>query len=320
MHCLWLEQKTVHLKNDVPIPTPREHEALVRVRLAGICATDQELMRGYFSYTGIPGHEFVGEIVKAPSAPQRIGERVVGEINAACGNCDFCQRGLSRHCRRRTVLGIVNHHGAFAEYLVLPLDNLIVVPDTVSDEEAVFTEPIAAALEIQEQIAIRPTDKVLLIGAGKLGQLIAQTLALTGCDLTVAAKYPRQHSLLQQRGISAVSPEQIPSASFDLVVESTGSPSGFATARHAVRPRGTLVLKSTYQGTPQVDWALIIVDEITLVGSRCGPFKPALQLLKNKLVDPTPLIEARFPMVQGVEAFAHANRDGALKVLLTFGV
>ncbi len=315
MQALWLENQRLSFRRDLPHPLPPAGEALVRVRLAGVCATDLELVRGYYPYTGIPGHEFVGEIVSAPDA-SRVGQRVVGEINAVCGECDTCRHGRQSHCERRTVLGIVNRNGAFAEYLTLPLVNLHPVPENVPDEAAVFTEPLAAALEISQQVHIRPDDRVLLVGAGRLGQLIAQTLALRGCDLYVLARHPNQIALLNSRNIHTLSEDEVPTRKMDVVIEATGSPSGFEIARRAVRPRGTLVLKSTYAGNLEVNFSAVVVDEITLVGSRCGPFPPALKLLETGSVDPTPLIEARYPLEQGVTAFEHAARPGVLKVLV----
>jgi threonine dehydrogenase-like Zn-dependent dehydrogenase len=228
MQALWLENQQLSYRHDIPIPEPLLGEARVRVHLAGICATDLELVTGYYPYTGILGHEFVGEIVQAADAPHRVGERVVGEINVACGICDSCQNQLPTHCRRRTVLGILNKNGAFAEYLCLPLTNLIPVPATMTAEMAVFTEPLAAALEIPTQIPIRPTDRVLVVGAGRLGQLIAQTLVLTGCHLQVVARYPKQRELLATRQISWLEEPAVSEKSFDIIVEATGTPGGFA--------------------------------------------------------------------------------------------
>ena len=316
MQAIWLEEQTLSIKPDLAIPEPLEGEALVRVRLAGICATDLELVRGYYPYRGILGHEFVGEIASAPGEPARVGQRVVGEINAVCGTCTACRSGRPTHCERRTVLGIANRDGAFAEYLVLPLVNLHPVPEVVPDEAAVFTEPLAAALEIQEQVHIGPTDRVLVVGAGRLGQLVAQTLALTGCDLQVLARHPNQRRLLADRKISVVEESEILPHTADLVVEATGSPTGFGLARRAVRARGTLVLKSTYAGSLEVNFSSIVVDELSLVGSRCGPFGPALRLLASGEVDPRPLIEADYRMADGLAAFERAGQPGTLKVLL----
>ncbi|MDZ4159803.1 MAG: alcohol dehydrogenase catalytic domain-containing protein [Anaerolineaceae bacterium] len=313
MKALWLENQQLSLR-EVPIPK-KSGEALIRLRLSGICGTDLELARGYYPYTGIPGHEFVGEVVEAPDKAW-VGQRVVGEINAVCGGCEECQNGRPTHCEKRTVLGIVERDGAHAEYLSLPVANLHRVPDSVPDEAAVFTEPLAAALEIQQQVHVQPTDRVLLIGAGRLGQLIAQTLALTGCDLCVAARHPHQKQLLESRKIRLITENEIQPRRWDVVVDATGSSSGFDLARRAVRPRGVLALKSTYRGEARVNFSSLVVDEITLLGSRCGPFAPALRLLENRQVDPSPLIAARYSLTKGVEAFELAGQPGMLKVLL----
>jgi len=291
MKSLWLENNKIDLRD---IPQPRKpNEALIKIRKAGICSTDLELVKGYYPYTGILGHEFVGEVVEAGDVSW-IGQRVVGEINVVCNQCEQCLNGRQTHCENRTVLGIVDRDGTLAEYTTLPITNLHRVPDSVPDEMAVFTEPLAAALEIQEQINIKPNDRVLLIGAGRLGQLIAQTLALTGCDLRVVARHAHQQSLLKARGIRIISKEEIQPWRWDVVVEATGSPSGFSLARQAIRPRGTLVMKSTYKGEMSVNFSSIVVDEINLIGSRCGPFEPALRLMESRQVDPTVLIADEF--------------------------
>ena len=302
---LWLEDRKLSLR-DVPRPETGD-ETLVRVTLSGICNTDIELTRGYYPFRGIPGHEFVGLTED--------GRRVVGEINAVCGTCHPCRHGRPTHCERRSVLGIVNRNGAHAEYLSLPARNLHEVPDTVPDEEAVFVEPIAAALEIQQQLRIEPADRVLVVGDGKLGQLIARTLALTGCRLTVLGRHRAKLDLLQEAGIATttVAPEP---RSADVAVECSGSPEGFAIARKALRARGTLVMKSTYAGELTVNASSLVVDEITLVGSRCGPFAPAIQLLAQRRIDVKPLISARYALPDALEAFEHAQRPGVMKVLL----
>lgn len=316
MKALWLEDGELSLRDDVPAPDVAQvGEALVRVRLSGICGTDLELVRGYYPYAGVLGHEFVGEVVEAPDA-EWVGARVVGEINAACTTCPTCRAGRPTHCPDRTVLGIVGRNGVHAEYTRLPLANLHRVPDGVSDEATVFTEPLAAALEIAEQIHIAPTDRVLLIGAGRLGQLVAQVLALTGADVAVVARHDVQRELLHAHGIATVDSAEVMPRSFDIVVEATGSPSGLDLARSALRPRGTLVLKSTYAGEVTLDLSPFVVDEITIVGSRCGPFAPALRLLESGRVDPTPLIAARYALDDAVEALRHASERGVLKVLL----
>ena len=315
---LWLEDQKIRLRNDLPTPEPPNGEALIKVRLAGICATDLEMVRGYYPFTGIMGHEFVGEVIQSPTKPGLEGQRVVGEINASCGQCQACKAGRPTHCEKRSVLGILNRNGVFAEYLTLPVENLHLLPDSLADEAAVFTEPLAAALEIQEQVQIQPTDRVLVIGAGRLGQLVAQTLALTGCELLVVTRHKAQEDLLGLRGIATCKETEAPTREVDVVVEATGSPQGFALARRAVRPRGTIILKSTYKGELQVNISAIVVDEITLVGSRCGPFPPAIRLLESGKVDPRPLISGRYPLAEAESAIHQAGQPGALKILLEY--
>jgi threonine dehydrogenase-like Zn-dependent dehydrogenase len=310
---IWLENGRLDVR-DVPVPEPPAGEARVRVHRAGICNTDLELVRGYYPFTGVLGHEFVGVVEAGPS--ELMGRRVVGEINAVCGECPACRGDRRSHCENRTVLGIVGRDGAFAEYLTLPFDNLHVVPENVSDDEATFTEPLAAALEIQQQIDVGATDRVLVVGDGKLGQLIARTLALTGCDLTVLGRHAEKLDLLTPHGDAIGEPDLVDPGTFDIAVECTGNADGFATARRALRPRGTLVLKSTYAGDLTLDASALVVDEITLVGSRCGPFAPAVGLLAGGTIDVTPLIHARYALEDGLNAFEHAAKPGVLKVLL----
>ena len=288
----------------------------MRVRLAGVCSTDLELLRGYYPFQGIPGHEFIGEVIDAPGHPEWVSRRVVGEINLVCGECGSCLAGRPSHCEQRKVLGIRGVHGAFAEYLILPVHNLHQVPDAVPDEAAVFTEPIAAAYEILEQVPVDPAQRVLVVGAGRLGQLIAQVLATTGCDLSVVARHPYQQQLLEQHHIRWIKEDEVKAGAADVVVEATGSPEGYHLARQAIRPRGTLVLKSTYQGDLTVNFSSLVVDEITLVGSRCGPFPPAIDLLAHKRVDPRGLIQACYPLVKGKQALELAAQPGALKILI----
>jgi threonine dehydrogenase-like Zn-dependent dehydrogenase len=290
MRALWLQDRNLSLR-DIPLPTPPPGEVLVRVLAAGICNTDIELTRGYYPYAGVPGHEFVGEFE---------GRRVVGEINAVCHRCDACRNGRRTHCENRTVLGIINRHGAFAEYLSIPRENLHVVPESMPTEEAVFAEPLAAALEIQQQVRVTPDDRVLVVGNGKLGTLIAKTLALVGCSLLVVGRED----------------EAPPPKSFDIAVECSGNPAGFATARAALRPRGTLVMKSTYAGELTFNASSLVVDEITLVGSRCGPMVPALALLAEKKIDVRPLLHATYPLGDAIAAFEHAQRPGVRKVMI----
>ena len=314
MKALWLENQQLQFKENIPLPAVKEGESLVKILRAGICNTDLELLRGYYPYTGIIGHEFVGIVEQGKE--ELIGKRVVGEINAACGHCHYCLKGQSTHCENRSVLGIVNRNGAFADYLTLPHENLHPIPDHVSTEEATFIEPLAAALEIQEQIKITPEDKVLVVGDGKLGQLVSQTIALTKCDLLVIGRHAKKLALLEAREIKTGFADQVQARSFDIAVECTGNPQGFEIARQALRPRGTLVLKSTYANKLTLDISSIVVDEITLIGSRCGPFPKALELLAQNQVDVTPLIEKIYPLEDGLTAFTHAQTKGVLKVLL----
>ena len=325
MYALLLD-KELQIVENYPTPEPPPGEALIRVSLAGICNTDLELAKGYMQFRGVPGHEFVGvvERVEAPDAQEWEGRRVVGDINAACGNCPTCQAGRPIHCPNRTTLGIAGRDGAFAEYLTLPICNLHPVPDSLPDEVAVFTEPLAAACEILQQVHVRPTDRVIMLGDGKLGLLCAQVLALTGCRLTIVGHHRQKLNILARRGIPTVLEEtaddEHPVADeegeADIVVETSGHPGGYAAARRLVRPRGAIVLKSTYRGALDANLTMAVVDEITLVGSRCGPFVPALRLLERGLVDVLPLIQARYPLSESLTAFKHAARPGTLKVLL----
>lgn len=302
----------VHLENgrvetrEVPLPPRPEGFALLRLLVAGICNTDLELQRGYYGFSGTPGHEFVAEVVEADTR-ELIGKRVVGEINLACRHCEWCRRGLGRHCPTRTVLGIVNHPGAFAEFLTLPEANLHVLPDSVPTERAVFTEPLAAACEILDQVTIPPGSEVAVLGDGKLGILIALVLEANG--------YHVHHFGHHQR--YCVSTDPPPAAAFDWVVDATGSAEGLRAAVAATRPRGTLILKSTVHGLVPVDTAPIIVNELTLVGSRCGRFEASLPLLDHGVVDVEPMIADRFPLAEAPRAFARAATRGVLKVLLT---
>lgn len=311
---LWLERGALRLRSDLPAPEAPPGEALVRVRCAGICNTDLELQRGYYPFTGVPGHEFVGLVERGPA--ELAGRRVVGEINAVCGACAACRAGRPTHCERRTVLGIVGRNGALAERLALPAANLHVVPEDLDDEAAVFTEPLAAALEILEQVPIGPGERVLVAGDGKLGQLVARVLAARSPGLLVVGRHASKLALLAALGIRTGVADDVEAGAFDVAVECTGNREGFALARRALRPRGTLVLKSTYAGALTLDASSLVVDEIHVVGSRCGPFAPALRLLAERRVDPRPLVAARYPLARGVEAFEHAARPGVLKVLV----
>ena len=322
MRGLLLTDDGPRLQHDLDVPTPGPGEALVRVRLAGICATDLELTAGYKGgFRGVLGHEFVGDVVAAPDVPEWGGRRVVGEINIGCGTCALCRRGLGKHCRQRECLGIVNHDGALADYLTLPVANLHEVPETVNDDQAVFVEPLAAALQVLEQVHVAPDMRVVVVGDGRLGLLVSQVLALTGCDLTTIGRHPAKLALLTawRAGRILLSKDVAPDEPMDadVVVEATGSPDGFGLARRLVRPGGTLVLKSTYVGgLPEFDASGLVVDEIALVGSRCGPFAPALRCLAQGRVQVTPLIQARFGLDEAVAALAEAGRRGVLKVVV----
>ncbi len=316
MRALHFDQ-TLQFKPNAPDPTPPPGEALIRTRLAGICNTDLEIIRGYMGFSGILGHEFVGEVVRADDAPDLAGRRVVGEINAYCGHCPTCLRGDPTHCPHRTTLGIDRRDGTMADYFTLPTKLLYPLPDTIPDQWAVFTEPLAAACEITDRLPVRPTDRVVILGDGKLGLLIAQVLQLTGCDLLAVGRHPDKLAILERRGIPTQLAGQDIKPGADIVVEATGSAAGFATARALIRPRGSLVLKSTFHGDVTLNLSMVVVDEVTLVGSRCGPFPPALRLLEQRLVDVEPLIQATFPLDDGLAAFEQAAAPGVLKVLLS---
>ncbi len=297
-----------------PAPQARPGEALIALRLAGICNTDLELMRGYQGFSGTLGHEFVGTVLEGP--PDWVGRRVVGEINVTCGECDMCRRGMRTHCRNRSVLGIQSYDGAFADVFRLPVDNLWAVPDNVPDELAVFTEPLAAACQVLEAVHIEPQARVVVIGAGKLGMLVAQVMRLTAADLVVVVRRERQRELLAGWGISAVALEDLEPGHADVVIDCTGSEPGFSTALDLVRSRGTIVLKSTYHGLATADMTRIAVNELRVIGSRCGPFGAALRLLEAGLVDPAPMIEARYSLDDAGRALEHAAGPGVFKVLL----
>jgi len=291
--------------------------ALIRLLVAGICNTDLELQRGYYGFSGIPGHEFVGEVIAADT-PALIGKRVVGEINLACGECSWCRRELGRHCPHRTVLGIVRHPGAFSQFLTLPERNLHVVPDSIPNEIAVFTEPVAAACEILDQVRIPPGSPVAVLGDGKLGLLIAQVLQVSGGKVHLFGRHPEKLRIAEAAGVETeVAGGHLPEAEFAWVVDATGSPAGLRAAVRMVQPRGTVILKSTVHGEVPVDTAPVIVNEITLVGSRCGLFEPALALLQREAIDVASLISGRFGLTDAAAAFEQAAKPGVLKILLT---
>lgn len=301
------------------IPRPdNEGEALVRVVASGICNTDLEIVRGYAGFEGTIGHEFVGVVEEAPGAPELKGKRVVGEINAGCGRCALCLAGDARHCPERTVLGIVGRDGCHAEFLRLPARNLLAVPDSVNDAQAVFTEPLAAAYGITGQVEIRPETRVGVIGDGKLGILCALSLGLKSNNVSLIGKHRAKLAIAEKVDVEGVLLENAGALKgvFDVVVEASGSESGFATALDLLRPRGKLVLKSTFHGKPEWEAWRVVVDEITIVGSRCGRFAPALDILEKRLVDVEALIDKEFRLPDGIRAMEQAGKKGAMKVLL----
>ncbi len=330
MRALVSRGNDLNLEANYPAPTPVAGEALIRVQQVGICNTDIEIMRGYLGFQGVLGHEFVGTVeeIYGEEAAQRyrhlLGKRVVGEINAAChrSDCYYCRREMFSQCPRRTTLGIVNRDGAFADYVLLPVENLHLVPDNVSDDEAVFVEPLAANFEILEQVHIRPTDWVVVLGDGKMGQLAAQVLSLSGCEVSMVGKHAEKLALVERRGISTYRLQEAEQMATegerraDVVVECTGSEQGLALALRLVRARGTVILKSTVADKSNLHLAPIVIDEIRVQGSRCGPFAPALRALSQKQVDVQPLISARYTLDEGLEAFEYAQQRGVLKVLM----
>ena len=303
----------VTVQSSRPSPNPGDDEVLVRVTCAGICETDLQLIKGYMGFRGVLGHEFVGVAESGPLA----GRRVVGEINCACWTCETCRRGLQTHCPNRTVLGILNHDGAFADLIAVPQRNLHAVPDSLADEIAVFTEPVAAAFQIPAQIAIRPQDRIIVLGDGRLGNLCAQVLARLSNHVLVVGKHLPKLTLLKTLGIAtALVSDPIDERSADIVVDCTGSETGLPTALTLVRPRGTIVLKTTVAGTQTLAWAPFVIDEVTLVGSRCGPFDQALAALEKSEVKVQPLISERYDLAKGIEALERAQAKSVLKVLL----
>lgn len=301
---------------DVPAPEPGVGEALIRVTLAGICNTDIEIARGYMGFGGTLGHEFVGVVEACPSQPALVGRRVVGEINLGCGECPRCRRDLGRHCPHRSVLGILKKDGALAERVTLPIANLHEVPEDLADEKAVFVEPLGAAFEILEQVRVEPGYRVAVLGDGKLGLLCAHVLAGAGCELWLAGKHPKKLAIAASAGARVVDATGPLDGDFDVVVEATGAEQGLERALSLVRPRGTIVLKSTFHGAPRVETSRVVIDEVSVVGSRCGPFAPAIRAMSRGRVDPTPLIDAIYPLGDAVAAFEHAQKPGVLKVLI----
>ncbi len=300
---------------ELPEPTPSAGEVLVKVRLAGVCRTDLEVLRGYHAFVGVPGHEFVGEAAGPPDSPFR-GRRVAGEINVACGSCPRCRAGLARHCEARRVLGLRGLNGAFAEFLVLPAGNLRAVPESVADEAAVFAEPLAAALAVVEAAPGPAGRRVLVIGDGVIGLLSSWVLALGGHEVHLAGHHRDHLALGEPYGVAGFLDRDLPPGEYDLVVEASGSASGLELALARVRPQGTVVLKSTFQGSLSLPPALLVVPEVRLAGSRCGPLDAALRLLGQGFIDPRPLIAATFPLREGLAALEQARQPGTLKILL----
>lgn len=316
MRALVLDDAGVRLQSDRPDPVPAAGEVLVRVLTAGICETDLQLIRGYKGFRGVLGHEFVG--VALGGALQ--GQRVVGEINCSCRTCATCRAGRAGHCPHRTVIGILGHDGAFADLVAVPEHNLHAVPDSVETDRAVFTEPLAAAWQIPAQVTVHRSDRVVVLGDGRLGNLCAQVLARLSDHVVVVGRHASKLSLLEARGIgTALLGQHHDAAGADLVVDCTGAPSGLETALAMVRPRGTIVLKTTIAGTQELSLAPVVVDEVTIVGSRCGPFDRALDALARGEVDVAPLVAGRFDLSDGVRALARAGEPGVLKVLLLAG-
>ncbi|VAW38070.1 Threonine dehydrogenase and related Zn-dependent dehydrogenases [hydrothermal vent metagenome] len=316
MQALYCENGELTFYQNYPKPKLEADEALLRVTLAGICSTDLEIVKGYVSgFAGVLGHEFVG-VVEAAADESWLGQRMVGSINIGCQLCGVCQQHGPEHCPERQVLGIHHRDGVFAEYVAVPLQNLYRVPEGVPDERAVFTEPLAAALQIREQVAIRPSQKTAVIGPGRLGLLVAQVLQLAGGDVTVLGRRAGSLHLPAAWGLQTGLVTDFADSAFDFIVEVTGNPAGFAQALRLIRPLGTLILKSTFAGESQLDLTKIVVDEITVIGSRCGPFAAALRLLAQDTIETDAFIMAEYPLHDALEALAKAAQPGMLKVLL----
>ncbi|MFW5936909.1 MAG: MDR/zinc-dependent alcohol dehydrogenase-like family protein [Desulfosalsimonas sp.] len=323
MKAVWFENREITL-TEAPVPKAGENEALVKVLMAGICATDAEIYQGYAEFSGIAGHEFVGVVREAPADTDLAGKRVVADINCGCGNCAWCRCGDPRHCEARTVLGIRGKNGAFAEYIAVPVQNLHVVPQTVDTLQAVFAEPLAAALEITQQVHITNSMRILVLGDGKLGLLCALGLKHFSSRVMLAGRHPEKLIIAENQGIDtiAVPSGKVPApafsefAHFDMVVEATGSPAGIRKALELVRPEGTVIVKTTSHSPSEIDLSAIAVNEIQLLGSRCGDMDLALRFLANNWIDVLPLAEKIYPLSRFTEAFAHAAAKGSLKVLI----
>lgn len=329
MQALTLHHGELIYERDYPTPVPQASEVLIRVVLAGICSTDLEIVKGYAgNFAGVLGHEFVGVVEATASEADRdwVGARVVGTINLGCGHCRTCLSDGPEHCPERKVLGIHEKDGVFADYIILPAVNLLAVPDAIPDEAAVFTEPLAAALRIRDQIRVRPSDRMAVVGPGRLGLLIGQVLALGGTDVTMLGRRPESMQLPATLGLQTGLVDEQADNQYDLVVEATGNDAGFAHSLRIVRPQGTLVLKSTFHGNANLNLTKLVVGEVRVIGSRCGPFEPALRLLQAGAFHQTqqigisvqvqPLIEREYLLADGLAAFKHAARPDVRKILL----
>jgi threonine dehydrogenase-like Zn-dependent dehydrogenase len=319
MKAIVFDGKLKYMKN-CPAPEPEAGEALIRVKLAGICNTDLEIMKGYLGFQGVIGHEFVGIVEKINSSRAGLaGKRVVGEINCGCGLCDYCLKGLEKHCPERKTIGILGKGGAFAEYITLPIGNLLEVPDNITDEEAVFAEPLAAAFEITEQCHIKPTDRILVLGDGKLGILVSLALNLTQSHVVLAGRHENKLRIAQKQNVKTVQLKGLNiRRDYDVVVEATGSADGFDLALKLVKPRGMVVLKTTVAYGKEMNLAPVVIDEIRVIGSRCGPFEPALRAMAKKFIDVRPLISAVYSADKTSAAFKKAGEAKSLKILLDF--
>ncbi len=313
--------ETLKYVEDYEKPTPKKGEALIKVTYGGVCNTDKEITKGYMGYKGILGHEFTGVVEEINDEDKTfLGKRVVGEINLGCKNCEWCAKDLERHCPNRSTLGILAKDGCFAEYVTLPLSNLIEIPENVPDEQAVFVEPLAAGLEILEQMHIQPCQKVMVLGDGKLGLLTALALNACGLDVLIVGKHQNKLDIAKNQGVKTQLLSEFEQApKFDVVVEATGSITGFETSVNCVKPRGTLVLKSTIAASKELNLAPIVINEITILGSRCGRFEPAMRLIASGKIDFSQMISKIYPIEQAVEAFDANNAKDTIKILLKIG-
>jgi threonine dehydrogenase-like Zn-dependent dehydrogenase len=320
MKALYIKKGRLSFRKDYPEPKLKADEALVKVNLAGICSTDLELVKGYANFEGIPGHEFVGEVVKVKNSKDKklIGRRVVSNINLGCGECEYCNVGIKEHCLNGKALGIIKKDGIFAEYVSLPVANIYTLTESVTDRQAVFVEPLAAALRISEVVKIPLKGKVAVLGPGRLGILISQVLSLTGVRLTLLGRIKESLNLPKKLGLGVGLIQDFKDKTFDLIVDATGSEGGLTNALRLIKPLGTIVVKSTYQGEVKLNFSKLVVDEITIIGSRCGPFLPAIELLAAGKIRTEELIEAEYPLKEGIKAFEHAARPGVKKILLKF--